>query len=68
MKMAATKNDSPKKKGKSLQLRIFLLSLIGILTSLYALQVEISAAKDKSYVALCDINKYISCSRVFNSK
>lgn len=41
---------------------------IGILVSCYAYYVETSKEVDTSYVALCDINPSVSCSKVFTSK
>jgi len=49
---------------------ITLLGISGILASIYAIYVEWSAkgnAKGKKYVALCDINDNMSCSRVLTS-
>eukprot|EP00090_Calanus_glacialis_P038559 TRINITY_DN67252_c0_g1_i1.p1 TRINITY_DN67252_c0_g1~~TRINITY_DN67252_c0_g1_i1.p1 ORF type:complete len:185 (-),score=56.76 TRINITY_DN67252_c0_g1_i1:149-703(-) len=45
-----------------------ILSLTGILLSLYALHVETQASKDPEYVALCDISSMsLSCSKVLTS-
>ncbi|KAF6023079.1 VKORC1L1 [Bugula neritina] len=41
---------------------------IGILVSCYAYYVETTKEIDTSYVALCDINPSVSCSKVFTSK
>lgn len=56
------------KRLKRLEIIITFLSILGIFICLYSIQVEIYKSRDKSYVAFCDINDYISCSRVFNSK
>ena len=45
-----------------------LLYTTGIGLSSYAYYVELAKEADEKYVALCDINEDISCSRVFNSK
>ena len=45
-----------------------LLYITGIGLSCYAYYVELAKEADEKYVALCDINEDISCSRVFNSK
>lgn len=47
---------------------IALSCLVGLLLSLYALYVEIKAEANDNYEAMCDINEYISCSKVFTSK
>ena len=56
------------KKLKHLELIISFLCILGIFICLYSIQVEIYKSRDKNYVAYCDINDWISCSRVFNSK
>ena len=45
-----------------------LLYLTGLGLSGYAYYVELAKEADENYVALCDIDETISCSRVFNSK
>jgi len=45
-----------------------IISLIGLVLSIYALYVEFRASNDPNYVAACDISSYISCSKVFTSK
>ena len=45
-----------------------LLYFLGIGLSSYAYYVELAKEADEKYVALCDINEEISCTRVFNSK
>ena len=45
-----------------------LLYVSGIGLSSYAYYVEVAKEADEKYVALCDINEDISCSRVFSSK
>lgn len=42
--------------------------IIGTILSMYALYVEINAEANDNFEALCDINEYISCSKVFTSK
>lgn len=42
--------------------------MIGVLLSIYALNIEIHAESDSSYEALCDISEHVSCSKVFTSK
>lgn len=46
----------------------FLVCVVGIALSGYALHVELSHARNKEYKALCDINEHMSCSKVFSSK
>ena len=46
----------------------FMVCLVGIALSVYALHVELSKAHNKEYKALCDINEHMSCSKVFTSK
>jgi len=41
---------------------------LGIALSLFAFYVEKKKHQDESYVALCDINEQVSCSKVFTSK
>lgn len=43
-------------------------STIGIFLSLYGMYVEIMAAYDDDYEAMCDINEKISCTKVFTSE
>ncbi|XP_054256934.1 vitamin K epoxide reductase complex subunit 1-like protein 1 isoform X2 [Macrosteles quadrilineatus] len=45
-----------------------LVSLIGFVLAVYAYIVETSKEHNPSYVAMCDINEHMSCSRVFTSK
>ncbi|KAG7207421.1 hypothetical protein KM043_009070 [Ampulex compressa] len=47
---------------------LILACLIGLVLCYYAYTVEIAKEKDDSYVALCDINEYISCTKPFTSK
>ena len=45
-----------------------ILSITGMLLSLYALHVETQASKDPEYVTLCDISSLsLSCSKVLSS-
>ena len=45
-----------------------MLSITGLLLSIYALHVETQASKDPEYVALCDISSMsLSCSKVLSS-
>jgi len=41
---------------------------LGMVLSLFAFYVEVKKHQDESYVALCDINEKVSCSKVFTSK
>jgi vitamin-K-epoxide reductase (warfarin-sensitive) len=43
-------------------------AVVGVLLSVYAVHVETSAEEMDDYVAACDINTWISCSKVFQSK
>lgn len=52
---------------KRCELFISSLCCLGILVSLYALQVEIYKSRDKNYSAYCDIGPF-SCSKVFMSR
>ena len=45
-----------------------ILSIIGILLSVYAFYVERKALKLTGYKAVCDINDTMSCSKAFSSK
>ncbi|CAH1799016.1 unnamed protein product [Owenia fusiformis] len=45
-----------------------LFNAIGIIVSLYALYIEIRKHKDPQYVAMCDLNEHMSCSRVLTSR
>ncbi|XP_064647857.1 vitamin K epoxide reductase complex subunit 1-like protein 1 isoform X2 [Lineus longissimus] len=45
-----------------------LLNTFGIVVSMYALYIEVKKAKDKNYVAICDISDRMSCSKVLTSK
>ncbi|XP_047469780.1 vitamin K epoxide reductase complex subunit 1-like [Penaeus chinensis] len=51
-----------------IRLRMMVLCLLGVALSLYALYVEFLKEADENYEAMCDINSYISCSKVFTSK
>lgn len=41
---------------------------VGIALSSYAFYVETKKEHDDSYVAMCDINEFMSCTKVFSSK
>lgn len=56
------------KSSKRLEVVLSFLCIAGIVVCLYALKVEIFKIKDKNYVAFCDINGLMSCSKVFSSK
>jgi len=43
-------------------------SFVGFALAVYAYIVETSKEDDPNYVAMCDINEHMSCSRVFTSK
>lgn len=45
-----------------------LLCSLGMVVSIYAVFVEFKLEVDKDYVALCDINQVMACSKVFSSK
>ena len=45
-----------------------LLYAMGIGLSSFAYYVELQKSADEKYVALCDIDEGMSCSKVFNSK
>ncbi len=47
-------------------LGVVIVSIIGLLLSLYSCYVEIKS-KNKNYKAVCDINNKISCTKAFNS-
>ena len=51
-----------------LKLSRFLICVVGIALSVYALHVEVSKSHNKEYKALCDISEHMSCSKVFSSK
>ncbi|RUS89762.1 hypothetical protein EGW08_002465 [Elysia chlorotica] len=44
------------------------LCLLGMCISVFAMYIEILKEKNPNYVALCDINSYITCSRVLTSR
>ncbi|KAK3781668.1 hypothetical protein RRG08_043579 [Elysia crispata] len=44
------------------------LCMLGMCISVFAMYVEILKEKNPDYVALCDINSYITCSRVLTSR
>ncbi|XP_063791236.1 vitamin K epoxide reductase complex subunit 1-like protein 1 [Pseudophryne corroboree] len=53
--------------GWELGVRVTVCAL-GIALSVYAYHVETSRESDAAYIALCDINPSISCSKVFTSR
>jgi hypothetical protein len=55
-------------KLRRIEISISTVCIIGIFFCLYALKVELYKEKDSSYKALCDLNEWISCSKVFTSK
>ena len=44
------------------------LYMVGLIISGYSYYVHIAKKADENYVALCDIDETISCSKVFTSK
>lgn len=46
---------------------IQVVSLVGLLLSVYAYYVEVRVQKDASYKAICDLNNRVSCTRVLKS-
>jgi vitamin-K-epoxide reductase (warfarin-sensitive) len=48
-------------------LAIYLISLAGMLLSIYAAYVERKVSQDRNYRALCDISSKMSCSKTFTS-
>ena len=55
-------------KLRRIEISICTICIIGIFVCLYALRVELYKEKDSSYKALCDLNEWISCSKVFTSR
>ena len=47
---------------------LLILSLVGMLSSLYAYYVKRRWQKDKSYNPFCDISKGFSCTKAFSSR
>ena len=47
---------------------IQICAVLGVVISLYALYVEAQHEANEFYVALCDINSWIACSKVFASE
>ena len=65
------KNRKSKPKATNIAFYHFVqgvLCIIGFLISAFALFIEHSKNNDSSYVALCDLNSWISCSAVLTSK
>ncbi|XP_073684784.1 vitamin K epoxide reductase complex subunit 1 [Garra rufa] len=46
----------------------FVLCLLGLVLSVYALHVELSRESDPEYRAMCDLGHSVSCSKVFTSR
>ncbi|CAI5444724.1 unnamed protein product [Caenorhabditis angaria] len=46
----------------------FLILFLGIFVSCYALYVEIRSESDPEYIAMCDLNQLVSCTKVMNSE
>ncbi|KAG1933413.1 vitamin K epoxide reductase complex subunit 1 [Pimephales promelas] len=46
----------------------FILCLLGLVLSVYALHVELSRENDPEYRAMCDLGHSVSCSKVFTSR
>lgn len=55
-------------KPKILDRAIVGASLLGILISTYALNVEMAIQAKPEYKAFCDIAEYLSCSKVLSSE
>ena len=47
---------------------IQVLSILGLLVSLYAFRTELKIKHDKKFKAICDKNNKVSCSKAFLSK
>lgn len=47
---------------------IVISCVIGVLLSIYALNIEIKVEADPSYEAMCDISEHISCTKAFTSE
>ncbi|XP_015178099.1 PREDICTED: vitamin K epoxide reductase complex subunit 1-like protein 1 [Polistes dominula] len=52
---------------RKLSTGLIFLCILGTILSYYAFIVETTKERDQSYEALCDINEYMSCSRVVTS-
>ena len=48
--------------------RLLIVSILGLIVSIYALYIENKASSNDDYHASCDINEVISCSKVFLSE
>lgn len=46
----------------------FIIAFLGLLVSAYSIHVEVQKHKNPKYVAMCDFNQNMSCSRVLTSK
>ncbi|GAB1608152.1 vitamin K epoxide reductase complex subunit 1-like protein 1 [Argonauta hians] len=46
---------------------LYILSIFGIILSVYAFHVGISKRRDRTYIPWCDISRTMSCSRIFTS-
>lgn len=64
----AAKQHSVTRDYKCYQRLLIAVCIIGILVSWYAYHVETSKERDSGYIAFCDINSYISCSKAFTSR
>ena len=53
---------------KRLSYCILVVSIVGLIVSIYALYIENKASGNDDYHASCDINEVVSCSRVFLSE
>ena len=45
-----------------------ILSILGLLISLYAFKIEYTLKRNKKYKALCEFNEKVSCSKAIKSK
>ncbi len=47
---------------------LLLLSILGIILSIYATFIKLNLKKDRNYKAICDLNKNISCTKALSNK
>ncbi|XP_005100682.1 vitamin K epoxide reductase complex subunit 1 [Aplysia californica] len=66
--MAAPRGTNRQLSPALLRNCILVLCFIGLCISLFALYVEVIKEKNPDYVALCDVNSYMTCSRVLTSR